>query len=403
LNMLRALGVVLLWSTGVWAGPMVSVTLLDGSTVSGEMTSLTMETVELQTPDGAEKIQAGSIMQLSFDDTVSTEKAAPVTAITVDQSQLQLERFTSDGTQATLVHAVWGEKTAPARQFSALRFAPLDDKISASWQDLRRRNTREDLLVIRKGDVLDYVAGSVGRVTAESVTVLARGKELSAPRERIFGIIFTSQPVPPGARRVAVRTAWDDTLQAQALALDNGSLVVTTSSLGDWTLPVDGLASIDFGGGRIRMLADLPVDQAGSKAPSENNAVVWFVSKNSPAGTAGKGLLRIGEKEYRRGLWLHSGAVLRYRLNREYSRLKATVGFELTHASRMPRFEPRVRLVITGDGRDLLRQEFSWNDPARPIDVDLKDVRELSIKVESLGVSQGVLEHFALGDAQVIQ
>jgi hypothetical protein len=200
-----------------------------------------------------------------------------------------------------------------------------------------------------------------------------------------------------------VRTSAGDEIQSTSIRLQPGQLELATGPLATITVPLDNVESIDYAGGRIRDLADLPFDQAASKSPREDTPVVWFVSRNSPAGSGGKGVLTIGEKQFRRGLWLHSGAVLRFRLNREFTKLRGIAGFETTYVARMPRFDPHVKLIISGDGQDLYQREFAWNDASQPLDVNLTDVRELVIRVESAGARQGILEHFALGDAQVIK
>lgn len=386
------------------AGQNVSVTLLDGSSRTGELKSLNADQIEVTTANGAETIAAGTLMQLDFP--ANTAEATPSTALSLnfaDQSTLFTNSLESDGTNATLSISEGVTASVPVKQIADIRLAPVDDKIAARWEELRSRNARDDLLVIRKGDVLDYVAGSIGRITPTAVTMLVREKELSAPREKAFGLIFASRTPPKQMRRVAVRTRQGDAIQAETLQLEENSLQLTSASLGKLSFPLDKITSLDFGGGRIRLLADLPFDESASKDLNASNPVVWFVSRNAPSGSGGKAPLTIGTREFRKGLWMHSGAVVRFRLNRDYVRLTATAGFDLTHVTRMPRFNPRVRLVILGDGKELYSKEFLWNDPPEALDIDLKDVRELTVRVDTAGSGQGILEHFALGDAQVIQ
>ncbi len=391
-------------SSLVVAGPPATVTMLTGDTLSGDLAGLTLDLVQLETEQGPQEIDAKSIMQIELN--ASAVETGDVKFLTVtgnDQSQLLVNSFTSDGTSATLETPAFGTMTAPLRQIGDILLGTLDAKVTGSWQDLRTRNSRDDLLVVRKGDVLDYVGGSIAKISAESVTMLVRGRELSAPRDRVFGVILATPAAAPAARRVAIRTIAGDLIQAASLQLDGEVLKVKSASLGDVNVPVNRISNIDFGGGRIRFLTDLAFDASESKSPGPGDPVVWFVSKNSPAGSGGKSVLRIGQSEFKRGLWLHSGAVLRYRLNREYTRLRATAGFELTHVTQMPRFEPKVRLVILGDGKELFSKEFAWDDPSVPVDLEIADIRDLSIQIESLGASQGILEHFGLGDAQVIR
>jgi len=398
-------GILFLVSTSLslHAGLPVTLTLLDGATRTGELQNLTIDDIEVNTDQGLEKIAASQLMMVDLNPEGAAGEAPQIGIVLADHSSLQLSTFTSDGTQAILVTPDLPAVSVPIRQISVVRLAELDDKIAPRWEDLTGRNARDDLLVIRKGDVLDYVAGSISKVTADAVTVLVREKELSAPREKIFGLIFASRPTPPQVRRIAVRTRTGDILQSESLKLVEDRLQITSSSLGELSLPLESIQSLDFGGGRIRSLADLPFDSSGSKPPHENDPVVWFVCRNAPAGSGGKLPLTIGEKEYRKGLWLHSGAALRFRLNREFTRLRTTAGFDLTHVTRMPRFNPRVRLVLLGDGKELYSKEFLWNDAPEQLDVSLAEVRELTIRVDTAGSGQGILEHFALGDAQVIQ
>lgn len=393
-----------LWLTASsHAGIPANVTLLNGSPRSGELKSLTMDSVVLTTDIGEEQIAGESIMVVELNSPARPGSGGQMEIRLADQSSIRVSTFESDGTTVSVSGGDLAEIRIPVRQVSDVRFEALDDKIQTRWDDLRSRNARDDLIVIRKGDVLDYVAGSISTVTPTAVTILVRDRELSAPREKIFGLVFASRSSPASIRRIAVRTIHDDVIQAESVQLSGQQWRLTSSSLGEVTLPQESVQSLDFGGGRIRYLADIPFDQSESKSPQENAPVVWFVSRNSPSGTGGRAPLLIGQQEYRKGLWMHSGASLRFRLNREYTQLRAMAGFDLTHVTRMPRFEPKVRLVILGDGKELYSREFLWSDNPVPLEINLTDVRELTIRVDSAGKGHGILEHFALGDAQVIQ
>ncbi len=50
----------------------------------------------------------------------------------------------------------------PVAEVRSLRLAAVDDKLEASWKEIASRETKNDLLVVRKGEVLDFVAGVVG-------------------------------------------------------------------------------------------------------------------------------------------------------------------------------------------------------------------------------------------------
>lgn len=387
------------------AGTPVTVTTLEGRTLNGELAELSEQSLTLTTPEGDQQVSRDELMLVEFphEEQPPDDDEPHIQVRLTDGSRIAARRFEADRTMGTFASPAIGDAEIPFRQIRDVRIGRLDDKVTSGWQDLQERAARDDLLVFRKGDVLDYVAGSVSRINPETVTILVRERELTAPLDRVFGVVFASRGEDSRARTITVRTVHGDELQARGLKREDDHFTLSVSGDVRLRIPADTIRSFDFGGGRIRFLADLPFDESQSKPPNEDLPVVWYVSKNAPAGTAGTAPLVIGQDEYRRGLWLHSGATLRFRLNREYQKLRSVAGFDLTHASRMPRFDPRVKLVILGDERELYAREFGWNDTPEELDVDLSDVRELVIRVESLGSGFGILEHFALGDAQVIR
>lgn len=383
----------------------VSVGTLDGQTLSGELTGLTHEGIGLLVNGEERTMPADVLMQVDFvpQNQKPASEIAPVTVTLSSQSSLSARSAAFDGTSLTLESPIFGELKFPVRDLRAIRFGSLDDKIAESWRDLGMRNSRDDLLIFRKGDILDYVSGAIGKIDAMGVSIRVRDRDLNAPLDRVFGIVFAQRGETPRSQGIGVTTIHGDTFKAQTFALKSGQLELTIVGGISLKAPLTSFSAFDYGGGRIRFLTDLPADEKDSKSPVEEYPVVWFTSPNAPAGSGGREPLLIGDRSTRKGLWLHGGAVVRYRLNREFSRFKCLAGFELSHVAEMPRFEPRVRLVIAGDGKEIYSHEFSWNDAPQPLELAVGDVRDLVIRVESLGKSRGILEHFALGDAQLIQ
>lgn len=386
-------------------GQTVNLTTLEGETLTGELSGLTQEAVTLRTDGDDRTLPTNSLMQLEFVPLEPTAKSEPVAMLMTlrGQTSLAARSMTFDGTAIKLDSHTFGELTFPVRDLQSLRIAAIDARVADAWRDLEVRTSRDDLLVFRKGDVLDYVSGSIGSLDPSGISIRVRDRDLQAPLDRVFGVVFAQRGEPVRATGVGVTTVSGDSVKAQNLALEAGNLQLTLSSGTRLVAPITKFSGIDFGGGRIRFLTELPGDEKDSRSPNEEFPVVWFTSANSPAGSGGRAPLTLGERTLRKGLWLHSGANVRYRVNREFSRFRCLAGFELSHVSEMPRFEPRVRLVILGDGKELYSREFSWNEAPQQLELTISDVRELVIRVESLGKHRGILEHFALGDAQVIQ
>lgn len=384
-------------------GVPANATRLDGSNTAVELTGITAEKILVTTEDGPQEIASDELMLLEFPDREAAVPEGAWKATLVDNSTLLATSGKLEGTTVTLQLGESDPLEIPAKQINDLRLAPLDAEVAASWEELRNRQPRDDLLIFLKEGVLDYVAGSISAVTVEHVAILVRGRELKAPLERVFGMVFANRtPVktPPTA---ILKDTLGQRLAIAKIDFQDDEFKLELLSGTKFSIPASRTLSIDFAGGRLQFLADLPFDDSASVHPDEDFPVPWFVSKNSPAGSGGRLPLSIGQNRYQRGLWLHSGASVRYLLNREFKELRATAGFDMTYPQRMPKIDPRVRLVVVADGEERFSQEFSWRDDPVPLNVDLTDVRELIIRVESLGRRKGVLEHFALGDAQVLR
>ncbi len=385
------------------SGTPVTVTTLDGDSIEGELLSLNSRQVVVQGEVEEQSIAVDQLMLLQLTETDANSKSATHTVTLSDQSSLGFESIKFSEKNATIQTSLLGEQTISTSEIRNIRWGPLDDKIAESWGDLENRGARDDLLVFRKGDVLDYVAGSVSNVGEKGVTISVRGRDLTAPLERVFAVVFTNRSEKDRPGLGLVRTTGGDILKAKSLALEENILQISMASGIEASIDLSKIREIDFGGGRIRFLADLPFDESTSVSPDPDFPVVWFTARNFPAGTGGRRRLTIDGEQYQRGLWLHSGAVVRFRLNRQFSEFRTLAGFDQTHVGNMPRIKPKVKLVILGDGEELYAREFLWSDSPEKVKLDMSKVRELIIRVESLGVGKGILEHFALGDAQVIQ
>jgi hypothetical protein len=373
----------------------VTLTTLAGTSVSGEFQQLQTDQLILLEEGTPRTFPQADLLELRWNHpTVEVPDLAEVQL--VDGSVLRGKiTITADAGQLAGSPAAG---TYSRRNIKSIRWSPLDQKVATSWQDLTARQPKEDLVVVRKGDVLDFIAGAIGDVTESSIAIVTGSRELQAPRERVFGIIFADRPEPRTKTLALLQ------LVLAAVSGKGDDWEVTLRSGTQLKLPTTALQKLDFGGGRIRLLADLPYSAEGSTSPDPLFPVVWFVSRNSPPGFGPEGKpLKIGKSEYQKGLWMCGNAVVRYRLNREFSRLQSIAGFELTEQANMPRFDPQVELIIEADGEVIHQQLYRWDTPPAQLDLDLRNARELVLKVVSRGAQPGILDFFALGDAKLLK
>jgi hypothetical protein len=291
-----------------------------------------------------------------------------------------------------------GVLSFPVAEVRSLRLAPSDDKLEAAWAEMASRDTTKDLLVTRKGDALDFISGVVGDVDEKFVRLLSGTREVPAPRERVFGIVYVPQPAsePPLCEVTLVS---GDRIRVTEASLAGDKLVVKIGSTAKASLPLTEVTSLDFTLGKVKALADLPMTQTQfAKSPLLTSASFEVRKNRNPLGKT----LRIGNQEFPRGLWMHSGSSATFRLGREYRRLTFTIGLD-SNSTELPRIAPRVKVIISGDGKMIESREVAWDDAPTPLELDVSGVRELEIRVESPREIPGVLEHLVLGEARVIK
>jgi hypothetical protein len=157
---------------------------------------------------------------------------------------------------------------------------------------------------------------------------------------------------------------------------------------------------VDFGLGRVKYLTDMAETATYEPVGLVTSEDVQKVRKNM---NSLGGSLKLGKATYARGLWIHSGTILKYRLNREYRRLQGVVGMERSSDS-CARLSPAVHVTILGDGKALLEGDFAWSGEPQPLDLDVAGIRDLEIRVQPANKETlGACEHLAIADARAIK
>jgi hypothetical protein len=136
--------------------------------------------------------------------------------------------------------------------------------------------------------------------------------------------------------------------------------------------------------GNIAFLTDLEADLPGGESPkSFQPGAMTFkfnqllkVRSGPPPGASH---FRIGGQQFDKGQALHGATKLVYRVPEGFRSFRAVAGVDDVFTS-----PGRFDLVILGDGKELLRQEFPLEGPRRgvPIDLDVRQMRRITIMLE---------------------
>ena len=271
----------------------------------------------------------------------------------------------------------------PLKHVAAVRFRAPSDNLDAAWRKNALGDRRKDRVIIRRsGNALDYLDGIIENVSAEVVTFRYGERTLRVPRQKLEGVAFASTGGTDERAR-AVAYDWHGGLwRLKDIRLVDGAFEATTLCGVTWKTRPSYFRLMSFAGlGRISLVELQPAEvkwQHFFPLPPENGeqgAVPWqeWLKKQY----AVRSSTSVGADGPQPSLVLYSGTEIRYRLSEPFERFRA-------RAVVMPSGggSGHLRLVIEGEGKELLARVLRAGEPPFDIDVPLEGVRRLVIRVE---------------------
>jgi hypothetical protein len=383
--------------------PAVQVQMLSGESASGKLVELGPQRIGLESATGRVTLETERVMALGPVEAPAATAGEPAAWVDLaDGSSLVAASVASAGGTARLGFSGGRSIELPSRQLVAVRLRAHTETTAAEWAKLQESEAAGDVLVVRKGNSLDFHRGILREIGPAAVRFEVDGEVLPVKREKVFGVMVyqaAARNLPEPVCHVV--EANGSTWVAQTVGL-NGDEVQWTTPLGlNVKRPLGELAKIDFSQGKVVYLSDLkpesvewtPYIAAGKPLASWSE---FFRPRNDQSLRSGP--LELGGKAYKKGLALHSRTTMVYRLPGRFHRFKAMAGID-------DRFRPRgnVRLVIRGDDQVLVKLTVAGTDEQpQPIDVDLGGARRLTILVD-FGDDLDVADHLDLCEARIVK
>ncbi len=393
-------------------GPAVEVRQLSGQTVSGTLVAMSASSITIKGGDNTDTalptadilgITPQSNSDLSEQEIDAGQGlATTVSIVLTDGSRLQGVGITIAETDVT-ISPVTGDTSwkLPLGALASVRFAAPAPKIDEQWKEIAAVARSTDVLVVNKGDSLDYLEGVLGDVSDETVQFDLDGDAIAVKRSKVAGLLYYHPADAEGAEAVCrVHGRGGLFLVARDVSLVDGALHVVTPSGLQHDLPWSEVRHLDFSGGKVAYLSDLepeiqrwtPYFEARQLPAS---AVRYYTPRRDQAFDGEP--LRLAGQTYRRGLAIRSRTELVYRLPGKFSRFVAVAGID----DRM-RPQGHVHLMIYADDRLLLDCEMGGSDEPVPVDLDLTGATRLRIVVD-FGQDLDISDHFDLCDARIVK
>jgi hypothetical protein len=371
-----------------------------GRTQVGMLAELNEKQLGLAGPTGRADLELEQLASLVQVGAPRTAELTQVWIELVDGSLVLAQQYTAAGGKARLILAGGRTIELPTAAVATVRFHPPTPALDAEWTRVLDTRPDGDLLLVRKGDALDYHKGVLLEVGETEVQFEVDGERLPVKRAKLGGLAYYHASAARLPEVICRITETSGSRWAARSVRYDGKLRWTTAAGVEVVGQPADVAKIDFASDRILYLSD-------AKPESSTWTPFFRLDKDLPLmgqyyalrqdRAADAASLRLGGEEYRKGLALHSRTLAVYRLPDRFSRFKAVAGID-------ERVHPRgsVHLVIRGDDRVLFEADITGVDPPRALDLDVRGVRRLSILVD-FARELNVGDNLLLCEARVIK
>ena len=149
------------------------------------------------------------------------------------------------------------------------------------------------MLVIRKGNVLDHLDGTVGTIDNVGIHFVIDGEDVALKREKIFGIVYARRNADVGKPVCEVTTTGGDFIRVQSAQWSDGQLKAVLLGGAQIVIPGDQIAHARFQPG------EGPLPLAAGAARGEVHALLRPGLDLLSRSSAGRGHAAAGQQGIR--------------------------------------------------------------------------------------------------------
>jgi len=296
------------------------------------------------------------------------------------------------------------EISAPDQAVRSVRWISSGEQLNEQWNDIASESDAEDLLVIRRGENLDYLKGTIDSVGETTIGFVYNGDTIQAPRDRVAGFILARQSAEQPTPRLILKTLGGAQWMLRSATLTDDRLEFVSMSNVQGRVSLAELGQIEFPQLGVAYLSELSPESTVFQPflGSQLNASLQQLYGPRLDRDLNGNPLRLwdptvasGIREYQRGLAMQSRSELVYRLASKYQRFEASVGIDPDAAS-----QADVDLRIYLDDRMVFERSISKADPVIRIDLDVSSANRMKLVVD-YGRAMDIGDRLHLCDARL--
>jgi hypothetical protein len=372
--------------------PQVEISTIEGTRHSGTITSVDATSWKIDADGKSVEVAMSSILEARLNAKGDSVPTSPHETVLTDGSRIGTLSIALSGDKLTIAAASTDAIEIPRSAVGNIRLAESPSSLDDQWVALLERERREDWLVLRKQDKLDFVPGVISKINETHVFLLLDGDTVPVPRAKVFGVILRQRQSSKASSTGIIELVSGDRLAVRSVVSKGADFTLQLAAGPSIVVPMKGVRVFDFSAGKLTWLSSLKprdikhefrfIDPA---APLKNDRDVWGEQ------------LQLGNQTFSRGVCLRSKTVVRYRLNGDYSRFVSLMGIQHGYAG-------DVRVEISADGQLLLTRDVTPQDE-KPfaVDLDVAGKFVLEILVDYGKVESDIGDHLVLAEARLLK
>lgn len=391
----------------------VQISMLDGQTRKGQLTSISSESISFSESGTAVSLPVADVLAVEHSAAKAVPSQEPQVLSLNDGSRLHGTGVVRTAKELTLESAGLGRISVESRRVNSVRLQADNPAYRVQWLTFLQRESEKDLLVVAKrdGSGLDFLAGVVNSIGAEKIEFLLDGENVPVPATRVYGVVFakSDRNEPVGVQSpVRVTGVSGDMLAAKSISLENEKLQIETGWGQTLSVSLEQIQKIDLSGGRVQFLSDLePLEERFDGVDLEGDLLSGLTDKEQQKLLFGPrrdstmdrhSKIRLRGREYSRGLCIHSRTEISWALDQRFSSFDCIAGIDDEVA-----FNGlyKVSLKISGDERVLFEQIIATTDEPLSLHLPVDGVSTLTILVD-FGDNDSTCDWLDLADAKLI-
>jgi hypothetical protein len=240
----------------------VTVYLLNGSMLRGEIVAIEAQRVSLRTSEGVVDKPANELSRILFSNKPNIASDAIEVSL-VDGSKVYGRRLVGGAAGWKLSTGANSELELLPKTMRAARLRPIPNALLTNWQSAIKEPAESDALIVMRGaESLDRINGIIVQVQETSVSFELDGQAIEIPIEKLAGLIWFQRSEARVRPSVEINAtdgaAWlADSIQWKANALE-----IKTQAGQSVSLPASTLTSINYASANIKWVSELETLEA---------------------------------------------------------------------------------------------------------------------------------------------